>query len=173
MITLFPFGDVDLKIIALLFDPLRRTFNDDVDIGDVLPLPERAYDNKRKQYLASSLIELLPPSSNPSSLGQSLDVTDEDIYAPDLNFVFGVANPSSSRAVISLKRLHESFYGKPENQALFEERMIKEAVHELGHTYGFSHCPDPTCVMHFSNSIADTDRKSIQFCHACNKKILA
>ncbi|MEA2005134.1 MAG: hypothetical protein U9O50_02570 [Acidobacteriota bacterium] len=44
-----------------------------------------------------------------------------------------------------------------------------EAVHELGHTYGLSHCPDAKCVMHFSNSLLDTDKKSASFCTHCHK----
>ena len=88
-----------------------------------------------------------------------------------LNFVFGEADPENGRAVISLKRLYPSFYGQSDNEKLFQERTLKEAVYELGHTYGFPHCPDPQCVMHFSNSIADTDRKSLEFCKSCALKV--
>ncbi len=47
------------------------------------------------------------------------------------------------------------------------ERTLKEAIHEIGHTYGIGHCRDPRCVMHFSNSLADTDIKGPDFCHRC------
>jgi len=46
-------------------------------------------------------------------------------------------------------------------------------VHELGHTYGLGHCPDTHCVMHFSNSLRDTDIKSATFCPACQELISA
>jgi archaemetzincin len=59
----------------------------------------------------------------------------------------------------------------PRDERLFSERTLKEAVHELGHTYGLEHCPDPTCVMHFSNRLGDTDVKSWEFCPKCQQKV--
>ena len=74
-------------------------------------------------------------------------------------------------AVIALPRLRQSFYGLPDDEKLFLARAVKEAVHELGHTYGLGHCPDARCVMHFSNSLRDTDFKSHRFCGACRARI--
>ncbi|MFQ6038426.1 MAG: hypothetical protein ACE5LV_07400 [Candidatus Aminicenantales bacterium] len=91
------------------------------------------------------------------------------MYVPQLNFVFGEAELEGHFDVISLIRLRQSFYGLPENRGLFLERAVKEAVHELGHTFGLRHCPDPRCVMHFSNSLLDTDRKEASFCTRCRK----
>lgn len=50
---------------------------------------------------------------------------------------------------------------------------FKEAVHELGHTLGLVHCEQPQCVTHFSNTLADTDRKSADYCAACQAKLVA
>jgi archaemetzincin len=35
----------------------------------------------------------------------------------------------------------------------FGQRLVKEAVHELGHAFGLNHCENIECVMHFSNSL--------------------
>ncbi len=90
-----------------------------------------------------------------------------DLYTRGLNFVFGQARLGGREAVISLARLHQSFYGLPEDEELLLERSLKEAVHELGHTWGLAHCPDHLCVMHFSNSLRDTDVKTARFCSKC------
>jgi archaemetzincin len=99
---------------------------------------------------------------------------DVDIFSKFLNFVFGVAdlpkNKSFGSALISVTRLREGFYRRTENVAQFEQRVLKEAIHELGHTFGLEHCEN-LCVMRFSNSLDDTDRKPHDFCELCLKKL--
>jgi archaemetzincin len=98
-----------------------------------------------------------------------LGIVDHDLYVPELNFVFGEAGRKA--AVISLTRLRQSFYLLTEDQNLFHQRVLTEAVHELGHTFGLGHCGNPKCVMFFSNSLMDTDRKGSEFCPACRDKL--
>jgi archaemetzincin len=97
-------------------------------------------------------------------------VTEHDLYGPSLNFVFGEADLGNRVAIISLSRLSPGFYGFSEDVERFQERALKEAVHELGHTYGLGHCSNPLCVMHFSNSLLDTDIKKATFCPECEKR---
>jgi archaemetzincin len=100
-----------------------------------------------------------------------LAVADLDLYVPDLNFVFGLAQCDMARAIIALPRLRQSYYGLPENTVVFRKRVIKEAVHELGHLFGLRHCLDRRCVMAFSNSLIDTDEKGWEFCANCRKNL--
>ena len=65
-----------------------------------------------------------------------------DLYVPVLTFVFGEAQLEGNCAVVSTARLHEEFYGMPASDDLLGERLLKEAVHELGHTFGLRHCAD-------------------------------
>ncbi len=86
--------------------------------------------------------------------------------------VFGLADQASRRAIIALPRLRQTYYGLSEDTKLFQQRVLKEAVHELGHVFGLSHCTDRRCVMAFSNSLADTDFKSHEFCSKCRRQFL-
>jgi hypothetical protein len=37
--------------------------------------------------------------------------------------------------------------------------------------HGLGHCPDPLCVMSFSNTIRDVDRKSARLCPRCKFRL--
>ena len=74
-------------------------------------------------------------------------------------------------AVVSTHRLHNRFYGLPENRELTTDRLLKEAVHELGHTYGLIHCQQANCVMNSSTYVENIDQKSAEFCPLCQKSI--
>ncbi len=168
MITLVPIGGVDKSSLETLGKSLTEAFDQRIWVGDGIKLPWESWDQRRGQYLASMLLAELPP---PGLGDRVLGVVDVDIFAPGLNFVFGEADITGRKAIISLMRLRQEFYGLAKNENLFQERALKEAVHELGHTYGLKHCLNPACVMHFSNSLHDTDFKGRDFCPACKVRL--
>ena len=88
-----------------------------------------------------------------------------------LTFVFGEAQLDGNCAVVSTARLEEEFYGLPSREELFRERLVKEAVHELGHTFGLRHCADWRCVMTSSHAVERLDVKGAEFCSACRKPV--
>jgi len=170
-ITLVPVGDVEEWILDELASQLKEVFNCEAEIGKGTKIPQGAYNSRRNQYFSSFILNKLRRSTKPAKSQRILAVADVDLYVEGLNFVFGEAELGGHFAIISLSRLRQSFYGMPENKELFTERAVKEAVHELGHVYGLRHCPDSSCVMHFSNSLMDTDKKSTTFCARCKKKL--
>jgi archaemetzincin len=105
--------------------------------------------------------------------GCLLGLIDADCYAPGFNFVFGQASEETGVAFVALPRLRQSLHGLTEDEGLLRERTLKEAIHELGHTWGLEHCPNTGCVMHFSNSLIDTDRKGAAFCGLCAELLRA
>jgi archaemetzincin len=168
-IILVAAGEVDQKVIQILKNDLNKVFNKPVWIGKGIPEPHYAFNKQRKQYLSTSILMTLMEQKEYTHYEKILGIVDHDLYVPDLNFVFGEA--SQKAAVISITRLRQEFYNLPQDQTLFYKRVLTEAVHELGHTYGLGHCGNPRCVMFFSNSLMDTDRKGSEFCHRCKDQL--
>ncbi len=131
---------------------------------------ENAFNPLRKQYLSTPVLLQLA-KKKPKDALMVLGIFDGDLYADGLNFIFGQAEPSQGVAIISIYRLRNEFYFGGERPSLLKIRALKEAVHEIGHLFGLSHCWEPSCVMFFSNSIFDTDRKSYYLCRSCESKL--
>lgn len=168
-IVLVSVGNVDRKVIKGLKDDLNRVFNQQVFIGKEMPEPDYAFNKKRNQYFSTALLKAIMERKEYTLYEKILGIVDHDLYVPELNFVFGEA--SQKAAVISVTRLRQEFYCLPEDRDLFHKRVLTEAVHELGHTYGLGHCKNPRCVMFFSNHLMDTDRKGPDFCQRCKSKL--
>jgi len=126
-----------------------------------------AYNHQRGQYNAEYILNELKKIRGFRVVG----VTLVDLYMPGLNFVFGAAELGGTAALISMNRLRPEFYGEPHDEKKFSERIIKEAVHEMGHTFSLKHCPRNYCVMHFSNTIYETDAKREKFCRFCKREL--
>ncbi len=168
-ILLVPIGEVDHKIIEALRFDLGKVLKKKVLIGKEIPRPEDAFNKKRNQYLSTAILKVMMGKKASDVYEKILGIVDYDLYVPKLRFVFGEAGQRV--AIISLTRLRNEFYNLPKDQTLCRKRVLTEAVHELGHTYGLKHCENPHCVMFFSNSLIDTDRKGPAFCEKCKSKL--
>jgi archaemetzincin len=172
-ILIVPLGTVEAEILSWLVGALKEVLGLETTAGEPFPLPADSYDARRRQYRGELLLAALHRQAG-AAFGRVLGLAGVDCYAGGLNFIFGQASSWGRVAFVALPRLRESFYNprhegqtQPEGLDLFRERVLKEAVHELGHTWGLAHCPDARCVMHFSNSLFDTDLKRATYCADC------
>jgi archaemetzincin len=134
--------------------------------------PTYLYDRSRNQWISDKILDWLLHNNDPDDNTKVLAICDFDAYSDGLNFVLGEAHFGGRVAAIYLPRLREEFYmRKSDTSKLFEQRVIKEAVHELGHAFGLTHCENSKCAMYFSNSLQDTDYKDHKFCEKCIKTL--
>ena len=162
-LTLLPCGAVEREELDRLASALSEK-GMRITVAKEQSIPPVAFKAERQQYRGDVFLKLAHHEPGERVLA----VTECDLYADNLNFVFGMADSLGRCAVISLYRLRAGA-----DEETFRRRAVKEAVHELGHTFGLSHCANPRCVMHFSNSLGDTDRKGSEWCELCEQKFQA
>ncbi|MCD6521492.1 archaemetzincin family Zn-dependent metalloprotease [Candidatus Calescamantes bacterium] len=165
-VGIVPLEDVDMGVVRFLKKELSNIFKLKFTVFSPLPLPPSSFNSSKNQYFSSPILQLLKEKT---SFFKVIGITDRDLYVPGLNFIFGQAELGGRAAIVSIARLKESFYGKEEDLRKLKIRALKECLHELGHTFGLRHCISPGCVMNFSNSIYEVDRKGITFCDSCSR----
>ena len=128
--------------------------------------PAFARNRERGQVNARDILPRLEEQA--SALGtRVLGITEEDLYSPVFTFVFGEARLAGQAAVFSLNRLRQERYGLPADPALLMARARREALHEIGHLLGLTHCKSVDCAMRFSGSAEEIDLKIDEFCREC------
>ena len=160
-VLLVPYGPVEQEDLEFLMRALSER-GMKVSLATERKVPAAAFNRARQQYRG----DLFLNAGREEAVDRVLAVTNYDLYASNLNFIFGLADAGNKSAVISLFRLRMGA-----DEETFRRRAAKEAIHELGHSWGLSHCQNPRCVMHFSNSLEDTDRKETEWCESCDKKL--
>ena len=166
-ILVVPVPPCDNDSVNAIISPLEAIFRFPTSIHVAEPIdPSFAFDVYRNQYNSTALISAFVKQFRDFK-GKIIGVTSVGLFVPVLTYVFGEAQLDGPFAVVSAHRLDDTLYGLPANRTLATERLVKEAVHELGHTFGLLHCRDYRCVMHSSTAVEDIDVKAEHFCSSC------
>jgi archaemetzincin len=164
-----PAAEPRLGTLEHLAVGLSRTFQTPCQIRPGLLESSFALEPGRGQYHSTAILQRLERAGECDA--RVLGVTSVDLFVPVLTFVFGEAQLEGNCALVSMARLKEEFYGMPAREDLLHERLLKEAVHELGHTFGLRHCDDWRCVMTSSHGVERLDIKTAEFCAACKRAV--
>lgn len=165
-ITMVSFGIFEKNILEKTAEAIFEEYKCPVNIRDGhLDLGE-FYDSARRQYDGNALLKEVQSMSFHDS-DKSLGIFNVDLFIPILTFIFGQAFLNGRTAIASIYRLGNERYGMEPDEELLTDRLKKEAIHELGHTFGLIHCRDPRCVMRSSTYVEDIDQKSQHLCSDC------
>jgi archaemetzincin len=162
------FGAIEESVLTAIRDHLGKEYSLEVRTLSQREEPVSAFDAQRGQYSSAHILRQLVPQV-PADAMSVLAVTNKDLFIPMLSFVLGQAQLSAPAAVVSLARLRQEFYGLPPDPSLLIDRAVKEAVHEVGHTVGLTHCADARCPMSLSNTVRHVDVKGAELCVSCNR----
>lgn len=168
-ISIVPINAIDHGLLTRLGLCLEERFLATCIVRSSLNVPKSALNSQRKQLFFGSLAAKLG-ATNEGGVAIVLGITEYDLYKTSHHFIFGSASEAHRCAVVSLHRLRPEFYGEPTDENQLFQRLLKEAVHELGHAMGLKHCYNARCPMYYSNSVFDTDNKFSNFCESCEKR---
>jgi archaemetzincin len=170
-ILVVPLPGIAPPALERLGDMLADALHRPVTLAPAVTDVDFAYDVSRDQYSSRTLLAALL-QRRAAGIERILGVTGLDLFIPILTFVFGEAQLDGTAAVVSTCRLDNAFYGLPVDPELHQERLEKEAIHEIGHTYGLVHCPDGLCVMRSSTYVEEIDLKRGTFCGECARALV-
>ena len=165
IIVISPIGDFSPQLLHAIGDEIKRIFGYPTEIMALLSDLSFALDPNRNQYHSTSILDRLANAA-PSNALKLLGITQVDLFIPILTHVYGEAQLGGQASILSTFRLNEG-HSPMDLPAKFQSRILKEAVHELGHTFKLRHCQDPACIMHYCRSERDVDLKSDQLCRYC------
>jgi len=160
-------GNIPDMLLDQVSAELKTQLRVVTDINAAIGIPKEFRDSYRDQYSVERVLKFL----NERVPGKVLAVTDNDIFLENMNFAYGQAQMSGSAGVFSIFRLRPEFYRKRADNSILMERSVKEAVHEVGHMFGLKHCLNEKCVMNFSPTIFNFDKKEKKFCNECRAKL--
>lgn len=187
-INIIPVDNIDNSVLDFIQNSLKRIFKTKIYILDRIDIPENSFVKNRKQHNAAIISNYITEKLSLKYIQDiNLAILNTDIFVPSLNFVFGIATDFPKICLISILRLNPLFYTffslnhkgqdlieelTDKERKVFKDRILKEAVHEIGHTLGLNHCNSYKCVMYFSDTLIDTDKKSYNFCSSCLNLLL-
>jgi archaemetzincin len=169
-LKLLPVGHVDGGLLNELGPAIAETFHVRWKLLPSVLDPEFCYHGERQQFHSSEILHRMQAMLD-SDCWRMLAVTAVDLYIPILTFVFGEAQMGGPCALVSFHRLRQEFYGLPSDKALLRDRLLKEAVHELGHTLNLTHCDDYRCAMAPSHAVEWIDLKEATLCGGCQARV--
>lgn len=160
VVAIGPFPPADLEFVRA---DLAKFTRGRVRRLPSLVVPRDAWLPARRQYNAERLLTRL--HELPTQRGERvIGICQGDGTRLDRTFVFGLAEPGGTAAVIFTARFRDG------GETLYRERLRQTARHELGHLHGLSHCAERRCVMRLSATVSDTDRKGAELCESCRER---
>ena len=165
IILISPVGDFSDGLIEAIAGELQRVFGFSSAIDTVLQDISFALDQNRNQHHSTMILEQLAARA-PARAVRVIALAQVDLFIPILTHVYGEAQLGGTACIVSTFRLNEGRSGMNISRK-YIGRVVKEAIHELGHTFNLRHCPEESCIMHYCRNEEDVDRKSDELCRYC------
>ena len=167
-IGVVPFGEVPESASQDIITHIHSCLDLPAVVLPPAHCPPEAYDERRKQYNAATIIKAMESMPFPDH-DKIIGVLNIDLFIPIFTHVLGEAQEGGKFALASMYRLRRGKAGSQPTMEKILERLAKVALHEIGHLFNAGHCMDPKCLMHFSGGLKDIDSITLHFCTYCSE----
>jgi archaemetzincin len=164
-----PFGEVPDAALQGVAAFIRTHLHLEAHLLAPFQNPANAYDQKRGQYNAAIILKTFKSMPFDEGLDKVIGVMNVDLFIPIFTHVLGEANEGGRYALASLYRLNRAPNRVSASMDQVIERLIKVAIHELGHLFNLGHCMNKHCLMHYSGNLDDLDATTLTFCGYCSE----
>lgn len=152
------------SLMRWLADELEARLSTAVEIAEPLEFEPGWRAAEDGQLSSSAIVDSLMthfPIDQGGPVVWVLAVATSDLRAGGRDYVFGEAAFGGAWAVVSTARLGAA--GEPR----FRSRLLREALHELGHLAGLPHCKAKNCLMTPAVTVEDIDAVGMEHCPRC------
>lgn len=179
-IALQPVGNYNRKQLLYLQNELSQFFHIKVLVLSSIAIKPTLHLDLDEGYNADSILPVLLKETN-DSIVQIVGITHNEIFilkesisevnhkADTLHYyhdIFGYSFLSEKACLVSDYKLISN------DTALWQNRMRKVAIHEIGHCLGLSHCSTDGCLMSEKyGDIANLNKPGGDYCTLCKKKL--
>jgi archaemetzincin len=166
-IGLIRMGRFPQTVLRVIAANIQAMLEAPVEMLPAMKIPEEAFQSHRCQYDSGLVLKYLSGLSFPD-YSRLLAITDADLCTPIHTFVYGEAELGKNLAIVSNFRLMHLEEGIQAPEDIYYQRLVKVALHEIGHTLSLYHCETPKCLMQVSRGLRHLDDLDIIFCDRCN-----
>ncbi len=167
VINIQPLGDVSPNVINVIISSVQTFYGYKCVVKPKVGFTKDILADSRTRFEASRILSKFNSKQN------LLIITEKDIACQKDNVhewgIFGLGYRPGVTCVVSTFRIKRKV-----SQDVFNDRLIKICLHEIGHNLGLNHCKsgDRRCMMNDADgTIKTVDGEQIFFCKNCWKLI--
>ena len=164
-ILISPIGEFDPNLFADISVRIQNIYGFECDVASVLTDLSFAYHAGREQYHSTPVLSKLDALA-PEKYLKIVGLTRVDLFIPILTYVFGEAQLNGRACLVSAFRLNEDNLSFDPDKT-FKDRIVKESIHEIGHTFNLRHCKNNDCIMNYCRSVKEVDLRKDGLCRYC------
>jgi archaemetzincin len=154
--------------VAIIKQAVKDFYHSEVVVDSAIPITADIYTKSKLRLDAPKILDKYDVGKNVLLITESDIAHRNDARNIDEWGIFGLGKRPGKICVVSTFRIHNNV-----SDSLFQMRLKKIVIHEIGHNIGLNHCTNnKRCLMHAANgTIKKVDSEAMWFCEKCRGRL--